>query len=373
MKRKIHFFDQYGFIGGGQTVLIESICAAVSDGFDVELHAPQGPLLEEIRKIFDEKVRIVPISVPAVSHGKKDFSELGKLIAFNLVTFFEFFKSAKKDAIYINGGRLFLLGFLMALFRRSYVYLHLHIAPTKLEVLLFRIAIKLNFLRAIIVNSTFIEDLMIKKIGKSEKLKLVENELPEKFSKIQFRPPSFQEGKIISITPGVIRPEKGQDLVVKIAHLFQNSDFHIIGRVGEGAEEWFFKLKESAPANVKFHPATLDIIDFFSKTNSNVCLIPSKWDEPFGLVAVEGMACSCVTIVSNKGGLRSISERTGAIIFEDEKDLIEELQKLQNLAPQKFYDLAKTQYTSTHHIFGGGTYGKRLMKVVNKYSEYQNI
>lgn len=368
MKKKLHFFDQYGFIGGGQTVLLESIHAAVSHGFEVELHAPEGPLFDEIRERFGEKVRIAPISLPEVSHGRKNLFELYKLIAFNFSTFSKLIKSVKIDITYINGGRLFLLGFLMALFRRSYVYLHLHIAPTKIEILLFRIAIRLNFLRAIIVNSPFIEDLTTKKIGEKRKLQLVENELPEKFSEIKFRPPAFQ-GKIISITPGVIRPEKGQDLVVKIAPLFPNSEFHIIGRVGEGAEEWFSKLKELAPANVIFHPATHDIINFFRQTDSNVCLIPSKWDEPFGLVAVEGMACSCVTIVTNKGGLRSIADRTGAIMFKNEEELIEALRKLQNLTLQNFHDLAKAQYTSTQQIFGGRTYGERLMKVVNKYSE----
>jgi glycosyltransferase involved in cell wall biosynthesis len=32
-------------------------------------------------------------------------------------------------------------------------------------------------------------------------------------------------------------------------------------------------------------------------------LIPSKWEEPFGLVALEGLACGCLPIVSDGGGL----------------------------------------------------------------------
>lgn len=32
-------------------------------------------------------------------------------------------------------------------------------------------------------------------------------------------------------------------------------------------------------------------------------LVPSIWEEPFGIVALEGMACGCVPIVSNGGGL----------------------------------------------------------------------
>ncbi len=44
-------------------------------------------------------------------------------------------------------------------------------------------------------------------------------------------------------------------------------------------------------------------------------LVPSAWEEPFGIVALEGMACGCIPIVSNSGGL---PEATGAagIVFE---------------------------------------------------------
>ncbi|MDB5119066.1 MAG: glycosyl transferase group 1 [Sphingobacteriales bacterium] len=32
-------------------------------------------------------------------------------------------------------------------------------------------------------------------------------------------------------------------------------------------------------------------------------LVPSVWEEPFGVVALEGMACGCIPIVANTGGL----------------------------------------------------------------------
>jgi glycogen(starch) synthase len=32
-------------------------------------------------------------------------------------------------------------------------------------------------------------------------------------------------------------------------------------------------------------------------------VVPSKWKEPFGLVALEGMACGCKLVVSKHGGL----------------------------------------------------------------------
>jgi glycosyltransferase involved in cell wall biosynthesis len=34
-----------------------------------------------------------------------------------------------------------------------------------------------------------------------------------------------------------------------------------------------------------------------------VIVIPSRWPEPFGIVALEGIACGCIAIGSEKGGL----------------------------------------------------------------------
>ncbi len=44
-------------------------------------------------------------------------------------------------------------------------------------------------------------------------------------------------------------------------------------------------------------------------------LVPSIWEEPFGIVALEGMACGCVPIVSDGGGLPE-AIGNGGIIFQ---------------------------------------------------------
>ena len=42
-------------------------------------------------------------------------------------------------------------------------------------------------------------------------------------------------------------------------------------------------------------------------------LVPSRWREPFGLVALEGMACGCLPIVSNGGGLPEAIGESGIV------------------------------------------------------------
>jgi glycosyltransferase involved in cell wall biosynthesis len=48
---------------------------------------------------------------------------------------------------------------------------------------------------------------------------------------------------------------------------------------------------------------------------ADVCVVPSLW-EPFGLVAVEAMACSLPVITSNVGGLREIVEKDCGILVK---------------------------------------------------------
>ena len=51
-----------------------------------------------------------------------------------------------------------------------------------------------------------------------------------------------------------------------------------------------------------------------------VIVVPSRWQEPFGLVALEGIACGCRAIIAASGGLL---EAAGphAVVFEHESDL----------------------------------------------------
>jgi glycosyltransferase involved in cell wall biosynthesis len=49
--------------------------------------------------------------------------------------------------------------------------------------------------------------------------------------------------------------------------------------------------------------------------NHRFLLVPSRWEEPFGLVALEGMACGCIPIVSDGGGLPD-AVGTAGIVFE---------------------------------------------------------
>jgi len=47
-------------------------------------------------------------------------------------------------------------------------------------------------------------------------------------------------------------------------------------------------------------------------------VIPSKWEEPFGIVALEGIACGCIPIGTNQGGLVDAIGKCGPLFEKDD-------------------------------------------------------
>lgn len=60
--------------------------------------------------------------------------------------------------------------------------------------------------------------------------------------------------------------------------------------------------------------------EFYQK--SDICVVPSLWQEPFGLVAVEAMATGRPVVVSDVGGLQEIvvHDETGYVYHRDDAD-----------------------------------------------------
>ncbi len=60
-------------------------------------------------------------------------------------------------------------------------------------------------------------------------------------------------------------------------------------------------------------------------------LVPSRWEEPFGNVALEGMACGCVPIVSDGGGLTDAVGNAGIIFTRGSvNSLVKSIRKVLN-------------------------------------------
>lgn len=75
---------------------------------------------------------------------------------------------------------------------------------------------------------------------------------------------------------------------------------------------------DAAGANYLGHVARADLPAILRQ--ADVACVPSRFNEPFGLTALEGMASGCATIVSNRGGLPEFCAGAALIIEPDAPD-----------------------------------------------------
>ncbi len=134
---------------------------------------------------------------------------------------------------------------------------------------------------------------------------------------------------------GRLVSDKGADLLLQAMKLLQNdgltSDLTI---VGSGPEEQ--KLRRLAAelaldrqvtfAGQKSGAALAELLN-----RHRILVVSSRWAEPFGIVALEGIACGCVVVGSEKGGLKEAIGPCG-LTFEngDARALADQLKGLLN-------------------------------------------
>jgi glycosyltransferase involved in cell wall biosynthesis len=55
---------------------------------------------------------------------------------------------------------------------------------------------------------------------------------------------------------------------------------------------------------------------------NNILVVPSVWQEPFGIVALEGLACGCVVVATERGGLPEATGKCGVTVPNDDSDAL---------------------------------------------------
>ena len=114
---------------------------------------------------------------------------------------------------------------------------------------------------------------------------------------------------------GRVSPVKGQDVLPKLARRFPDLRFVMIGPVTEENRPFFDSLFADAPANLVYGGETDDLLRTLDQYDVELSLVPSRWDEPFGLVSIESMAASCLTLVSNRGMLPHIARTSRGFLL----------------------------------------------------------
>ena len=119
---------------------------------------------------------------------------------------------------------------------------------------------------------------------------------------------------------GRLVSDKGADLLLQAMKLLQSEgltpDLTIIGAGPE--EQNLRKLahelgldRQVTFAGEKSGPPLAELLN-----RHRILVVPSRWAEPFGVVALEGIACGCVVIGSENGGLKEAIGPCG-VLFEN--------------------------------------------------------
>jgi glycosyltransferase involved in cell wall biosynthesis len=123
--------------------------------------------------------------------------------------------------------------------------------------------------------------------------------------------------------------DKGADLLIR-AYAEVKDDAEGLTLIGGGPEEAALRRMASELSIEARFTGPLQGEDLVRELNQHAILaVPSRWAEPFGNVALEGMACGCVVVGSDGGGLPD-AIGLGGLTFRsgDAKHLAEHLRCL---------------------------------------------
>ncbi len=173
---------------------------------------------------------------------------------------------------------------------------------------------------------------------------------------------------------GRLVPEKGVhlyvDVIANIANKFPDWKFDLIGsfRLGDDRNKGSFVSKiikkfQNIGGQAQFHGFKNQ--DFVQKKmkSASIIVIPSIWEEPYGLVAAEAMSNGIAIITSDIGGITEIVKENGILIKSiDRLKLQDELQRLM-INSDKIKSLQKLSWNNFEHS------SKKSSKKLDNYRE----
>ncbi len=223
----------------------------------------------------------------------------------------------------------------------------------------------------------------LRKIGIGEdKIRVIHNGLADPTSSTDF---AFRPGDQFRIgIVGQVGPWKGHDNLLEafalIARKHSKVELHIFGRTGSTYKsELTAKSAELSMAEkVIWHGFVPDTRDVYP--NLDVCVIPSKAAESFGLVALEAGFFGLPSVVTRRGGLPEIIEHeVNGLVVEAERpaELAEALSRLITEPSLRQRLGANARRRAVEH-FGRDRFLNEFMEVLNlehpaKFTEVHEV
>ena len=161
---------------------------------------------------------------------------------------------------------------------------------------------------------------------------------------------NFKKKENLIIFVGRLNKSKGYDIFGKaienILKKYPNWKGIVIG--DEPREAYDFKHKNLKILGFKKHH---QVIKWFKK--SEISVVCSRWEEPFGRTALEASSAGCAVIISNKGGLAEASPKAiklNKLTVKSLENLIIKLVKNKNLRKSIQKKIYKHFYLTNSYI-----------------------
>ena len=180
----------------------------------------------------------------------------------------------------------------------------------------------LNKTKKIIFNSNWTKKrfLLNLKLNKTQKNKI--QTIHQSTNKVKI---SLSNKKNNIIFVGRLNKSKGYDIfgksIIRILDKYINWKATVIG--DEPREKLLFKHKNLNILGYRRHDFTLNDLG-----KSSICVVCSRWEEPFGRIALEASSRGCAVIITNKGGLKEATTSPLIINKLNEITLYNALNKL---------------------------------------------
>ena len=185
---------------------------------------------------------------------------------------------------------------------------------------------------------------------------------------------------------GKLNESKGYDIfsksIIKILNEFPDWKAYSLG--DEGRRKIFINHKNHFELGFLNHKQVLNLLD-----KSEISVVPSKWEEPFGRTALEATSRGCATIISNRGGLPETTSEAIILKDLDSKTIYKNIKKL-ILDKKLRKKIQISSYINTQHLISENTklidkirsecfpiknlnFSKNKFKIFNIYNQGQKL
>jgi glycosyltransferase involved in cell wall biosynthesis len=312
--------------GGQERSLFEVICGLRSQGVDVTLaYEQEGDLVAEYQRRGVHTFQIVTRALILKSWRSPVYiwrfaASLWRILVQN--------RRARGTwtLIYINQYFDVTLAVLCGAILRIPVVCHLRLGAPPYLSRQFRWG--LERCRLLVCNSHFTAKTYVDAGISMERIRVVHNAIDTD----AFRPVADDESAMLArrsnrqvLYVGRISPEKGLEILIDAVTIARRVDprinLLIVGnaRGHEATSDYLASLRGRAQqrlgTSVQFREATDDPLQLYR--NADLTVLPSVWDEPFGRVVIESLACGVPCLASRAGGvLEILTDELDGLMFE---------------------------------------------------------